>query len=169
MFPRRALLLIPLMFLTGLDSPPSPEVLRFQQAGFSIAPLQGKPGADTYPVLTMLLPVSDSYSANVAVVVQAYSDNLDTYIALSKKGFAEEHFVLISANRTAPDSVCFEYFGLIQGTQMHWYAKAVSRPGHIYLATATALSEQWNAKSAALKACVDSFNADSAAEMSAPK
>ena len=169
MFPRRALLLIPLAFLLGLDSPRSPDLFHFKQTGFSIAPLQGKPGADNYPALTMLLPVTDSYSANVNVNIQPYTGSLDDYIALSAKGFAEEHFNLISQTRTAPDTVYFEYFGLIQGNQMHWYAKAVARPGHIYLATATALSEQWNADSNSLKACVTSFQADADADATPPR
>jgi len=130
--------------------------LTFPAAGFSIAPLAA-PQKEAYQVVMMFRPATNGFAPNVNVQIQPYADGVDAYAKLSKGQFAQIGLTLISENKPDASTVVWEYSGAMQGTQLHWYAKAVQKDGFIYLTTATSLETQWAAESAALKACVDSF------------
>lgn len=140
-----------------------PNRLHFKTYGFSIQPLESPPGKASYQALLMYLPPSGGFNPNVNVVVQQFDGTIDAYAAVSKKQFRDLNFKLIKEAKIGRTGVQFEYSGALQGHAMHWYARAVSEGGKVYLVTATALDRQWPAVGEKLKTCVDSFKIEAAA------
>jgi hypothetical protein len=120
-------------------------------AGFSIAALEGCEG------LMMLLPSSDGFAPNVGVQIQRYSGTRDEYIALSKDQFPQIRATVVREQKKGPSGWVVEYTGDMVGRSLHWYQRAELKNGEVYLATATATTEQWPSVSDGLRACVDSL------------
>jgi hypothetical protein len=125
--------------------------LTLTDAGFSIAPLEGA------QQLSMVLPASGGFAANVNVQIQPYPGALDGYISLSQGQFRQAGLTVLNQRKEGPSEWVVEYAGQMAGRSLHWYARAKLKPGKIYLATATASKEQWPSVSAKLKTCVDSL------------
>ncbi len=142
--------------------------LRFKTAGFSIQPLAAPPGARTYQVLAMFLPPTGGFLPNVNVQIQPYSGTIGQYAALSKTQFTAAKFTLIKETKIGKTAVALEYSGTLQGRRLHWYARAVATGTHVYLVTATSTEAQWPQVSGRLKACVDSFQLESAEATTRP-
>ncbi|MBD3348440.1 MAG: hypothetical protein GF400_04495 [Candidatus Eisenbacteria bacterium] len=132
----------------------------FPDNGFSIAVLEGSPGAATCQPVAMQLPPTGGFAPNVNVQVQPYTDTLQAYVDLSLNQF--ESMGLEILNDPAPRGDCsvMEYAGSLQGHPMHWYATATKHEDHVYLVTACATEAQWSNVSDELKACVDSFRVE---------
>ncbi len=133
--------------------------LHFKKNGFSIAPLEGKSSNMSYQVLAMLLPPSEGFSPNVNIQIQMYGGTIQEYAKLSGSQFKSFKLNIVS-EKIGKTSVLWEYAGVLQGSAMHWYAKAVKVEGKVYLVTATATESQWSKVSGKLKACVNSFKCD---------
>lgn len=130
--------------------------LVFPANGFSIAPLDGKAGAGSFTALMMFLPVTDGFGPNVNVMIQPYPGTLQTYADLSRQQFAAAKMTLVS-EQLADGMLTLEYTGTLQNNAMHFYSRAFSADGKVYLATATAREAQWETSGAKLKSCVDSL------------
>lgn len=150
------LFLLVLFTPPGLAADKSDTRLHFKKNGFSIAPLEGKSDSAPYVVIMMFLPGSEAFSPNVNVSIQPYSGSIKEYADLSKKQFKAGKFTVVS-EKLSSTSVVWEYTGMAQGRQLHWYAKAERKDGKVYLVTATSTESQWKTLSAKLKVCVDSF------------
>ncbi|KKK49640.1 hypothetical protein LCGC14_3133030 [marine sediment metagenome] len=134
--------------------------MHFKTAGFSIQPLDAKPGTSTYQAMMMFLPPSGGFAPNVNVQIQPYAGTIDEYVALSRKEFLARKLKKVNEAKLGKTGFLFEYTGNVRGVSMHWYSKAVSTGKRVYLASATAPEAQWPAVSAKLKACVDSLRVD---------
>ncbi len=130
--------------------------LHFNESGFSISPLERKSDNDINQVLMMFLPTTDGFAPNVGVQIQKFDGSLDEYIKLTRKQFESADIVVLSEiiNKT---NVIWEYTGPLGGNKLHWLAIAKKGDKRVFLATATALDSQWNAVSAELKRCLNSF------------
>ena len=144
-------------------------LLRFTGNGFSIAPLEDTTKDATYQALSMSLPPSGGFAPNVSVQIQVYAGSLDDYAALSKQQLEQMKMKMLKESKPDKSSVLWEYSGEIQQRPLHFYAKAVMKPGRVYLATAAATEEQWKAASAKLIACVESLTPNKAAGTNEPK
>jgi hypothetical protein len=133
---------------------PIPNILHFSEFGYSLTPLQGM------QTLAMTLPPTEQFTPTINVIDQPYPGTLDDYITLSKGEMDKANDKIISATKIGTDSAVFEYIGSLGGPELHWYAKAVHKPGHVYLAKATATITQWDTISGQLKSCVDSLRLD---------
>ena len=58
------------------------------------------------------------------------------------------------------DEWSVEYTGTGQSGELHFYARAISKNGKVYLATATAKESQWPIISNTLRQHIDSFKTD---------
>ena len=109
-----------------------------------------------YQVAAFLLPASDGFAPNVNVQKQAYEGTIEDYDKLSTGQFTA--LKLTSVNRTLKkDEVIYEYKGLMQGSRLHWYARALKKGQYVYLVTATALDSQWKDEKKKKK-LIDSVN-----------
>jgi len=145
-----------LLLVGAATSAADSDRLVFRAQGYSINP-PSIGGAIPTQSLMLFLPASDGFAPNVNVQIQAFAGTLEEYSELSKKQFQEAKVDLIKMPEVAKGIVTFEYQGDFQGRQTHWYSKAFKSGDRVYLATATALSEQWTTSGPKLKTSVDSF------------
>jgi hypothetical protein len=150
-------LAMPALSLPAADST---NRLHFPVTGFSIAPLEAVPGETSRQVLMMFLPLNGTLAGNVNVQVQPYNGTIEEYMELTQKQFKDAGVKVIEQKKAGKSVVAFEYSGRLQGQSLHWYARAEKSAGHVYLATATAVEQQWAKQAAQLKACVDSLRCE---------
>jgi hypothetical protein len=128
----------------------------FNQAGFSINALDSPPSQAGSQPLTMMLAVTNGFSANVNVQIQPYQGTLEEYKTLTDSQFVQMGLKTISSTIKG-NSFHVEYSGNMQGNELHFYAKAIKKGSSFYLATATDRESQWHINAAKLKSVVDSF------------
>jgi hypothetical protein len=146
-----------------------PSHLHFESRGFSIDELDSGPGEVPHQTMLMFLPPSEGFAANVNVQIHPFKGTIKQYAVLSQQQFAASKFKVLKATSTEAHTVRFEYTGTVQGRNLHWYVKAISNGRRVYLATASAKEEQWEAVAEKLKACVDSLALDGDVPAKAPK
>ena len=135
----------------------SAESLLFKKAGFAIDILDDPPRlANSAPVM-MTLPAVNGFAANINVLIQSYPGiTLDDYRKISEAEFVLAGFK--TATSAIKDNVLvFEYEGIMNGSSLHFYSKAVKKGSLFYLTTATDLKSEWPKNSNKLKSVVDSF------------
>lgn len=132
--------------------------IHLPEYGFSIESLATPRGeADVHQALMLFLPASDGFAPNVNVQLQRFGGSLQDYIALSQQQFEEGNLEVLHEEIGA-QSVIWEYRGQMGSHHFHWYAKAMmGAQGDVYLATATALPQQWAQWGAVLKQKVNSL------------
>ncbi len=123
---------------------------------FTITPLPIAEGNQSYVLMTMYLPSSEGFSPNINIMKQHYTGTIKEYISLSNTQFKQLNLTIIEEVQTK-NSVTWEYIGMMKGKALHWYSKATSVDGAVYLATATALETQYKDIKKQLKASVDSM------------
>ncbi|MCP5463040.1 MAG: hypothetical protein H7A34_07745 [bacterium] len=150
-----------LAMITGFSSAdePAKNRLHFKNNNFSIAPLDEKSTVQSYQLLVMFLPASDAFAPNVNVILQQYSDTMESYAALSRQEFQDEQWTILK-EETVGNSIHWETSGMFQGQKLHWYMRADFNNGTVYLITATATENQWKTVGTKLTECVDSFQLD---------
>jgi hypothetical protein len=153
LFPLLILLVLPCL---GAESPE--QRLRFETNGFSIAPLEG--GSDSPGVvLQMHLRSDGGLAPNVNVVIQPYQGPLKPYVNLSKRQFKKAKWAVLHEEITET-SATWEYAGIWQRRDVHFYARALLGDGKVYLITGSAPASQWKSVGPKIAACVDSFKID---------
>jgi hypothetical protein len=126
--------------------------------GFQIDALDATPSTSApTTVLEMFLPATESFAPNINVQIQPYSGTIKDYVTLSKSQFEQMKWKIVSEQQTGDSEWDVEYTGSYQGNDLHFYARAMSTNGKIYIATATAKESQWPTISDALRKHVDSF------------
>jgi hypothetical protein len=126
--------------------------------GNKIDPLDQPAGPPaTHMAVGLARPGSAGFAPNVNVMVQAYADTMDAYIALSKTQFTQMEAKLSLDKKLSDKEWVVEYTGKLPQGELHFYARAVAVPGKVYLITATDTPAAWEKNGAALKKCVDSF------------
>jgi len=130
--------------------------LVFKDTGFEINALQAPPHGNGSQPLTMLLPGEHGFSANVNVQIQTFEGTLLEYQSLSELQFKQMNIEVISAN-IEKGILQYEYKGLYDQKNLHWYAKAIKSGPYVYLATATSLEVNWLQNKFELQKAVDSF------------
>jgi hypothetical protein len=139
------------------QSNPAPAALDFPNCGFHINALDQPATTGSQIVVTMSLPATLGFAPNANVMIQYYPKTMADYIALSKSQLPSITGTIVSEKSPNANTWLVEYAGEFSGRKMHWYARAVLLNGRLYLATATALAEQWADASEKLKRCVDSL------------
>ncbi len=133
-----------------------PAALSFTEHGFSIEPPAGHDPSQMQQVVSLALPMSDGFAANVNVQVQPFQGPMGDFVKLSLDQFKAAGVKLVSEKHDARTAV-LEYTGQLQGRALHWYARAFVGKNGIVLATATSLESQWATANAALRQSVDSL------------
>ncbi len=121
-------------------------------------------GAETnHVVATLMLPPSNGFAPNINIIAQQYDGTIEDYLELSVAQFNQMKLQLVQAE-VVEGKVLFEYSGSMNGSEKHWYAKGIRKNGSMYLATATALKEQWPDVGKSLMESIDSFGEDGEGE-----
>lgn len=128
------------------------------QYGFSIEALDAAPSrAAATTALMTFLPPSEGFAPNINVNIQPYSGDIASYAAMSKGQFETMKCTVVSEKQVGGNEWVVEYTGSMQGSGLHFYARAISKSGKVYLVTGTAKETQWSAVSELLRKHVDSF------------
>jgi hypothetical protein len=126
--------------------------------GFQIDPLDAAPDASTATtVLQTFLPATDGFAPNIIVQIQPYTGTIKDYATLSRKQFEQMKWNVISDQQSGDNEWSVDYTGSFQGADLHFYARAVSTGGKVYLVTGTAKESQWITVSDTLRKHVDSL------------
>jgi hypothetical protein len=132
--------------------------LELPQYGFAIEVLDACPSTTTSTIAFItFLPSDDGFAPNINVNIQPYDGTMASYIAMSKEQFKQMNWTIISERKNGDNEWTVEYSGQMQGSNLHYYARAVSNSGKVFLVTATAKASQWIAVSDVLRKHVDSF------------
>ncbi|MBV1873723.1 MAG: hypothetical protein KUG80_03025 [Gammaproteobacteria bacterium] len=115
--------------------------LRFDELGFKMQSLSNS-SMNSHQVVMLTLPPENDFSSNVTVMIQEYDGTLAEYKALTLEQFKKYGISLVNVH-LAKKYVVFEYVGITQGKELHWYAKAIKKEGVILLATGSSLDELW--------------------------
>lgn len=107
-------------------------------------------------VFMHFLPGTQNFAANVNCMIQAFDGTLDEYDQISKQQFAAMGMKVVDAKKQG-SFLTYEYTGIQQGRELHWYSEARLINGKVYLVTATALQSEWKEQSETLIDSVKSF------------
>ena len=126
--------------------------------GFEIEALDAQAGNEPVAALVMFLPATDGFGPNINVNIQPYKGSVKDYAKLSTGQFEQMKWKVITGEVTGENEWRVEYTGALKaGEQLHFYARALSKDGHVYLVTATAKESQWATVGAKLRKHVDSM------------
>ena len=126
--------------------------------GFQIDALDAAPStSNPTTVIQTFLPATEGFAPNIIVQIQPYAGTMKDYAALSKRQFEEMKWKVIADQQPNDNEWNIEYTGSLQGNDLHFYARAVSTNGKVYLITATAKESQWTTVSDTLRKHVESF------------
>jgi hypothetical protein len=124
--------------------------------GFQIDALDAKPDAATTTALELCLPATEGF-APINVQVQPYTGVIKDYAALSKQQFEGMKWKVVSEKQISDNEWSVEYTGALGNNDLHFYARAISKNGKVYLATAVAKETQWATVSDTLLQHIQSF------------
>src|SRR5260221_1902583 len=126
--------------------------------GFQIDALDAAPDASAPATsLQMFLTPAEGFALNINVQIQPYNGTIKEYATLSKGQFDELKWKVISEKEIGDNEWNLEYTGTMQAGDLHFYARAISKNGKVYLATATAKESQWPTLGETLRQHIDSF------------
>jgi hypothetical protein len=111
--------------------------------GFQIDALDAKPDAAATTALQLCLPATEGFAPNINVQIQPYTGAIKDYVTLSKQQFEGMKWKVVSEKQVGDNEWSVEYTGALGNNDLHFYARAISKDGKVYLATATAKESQW--------------------------
>ena len=127
----------------------------FENSEFKISSLSYNKEKDAHPVL-MKLPQHNGFSANVTVMIQHSNKTIDDYRTLSSKQLKKMGLKAIQDNKIS-NTLLFEYSGLLNKNNLHFYQIVHKKGNTFYIVTATSLESTWEKDASKLKDCVGSF------------
>jgi hypothetical protein len=125
----------------------------FQTDALDAAPSTSNPTT----VIQTFLPATEGFAPNIIVQIQPYPGTMKDYAELSKKQFEQMKWKVIADQQPNDNEWNVEYTGSVEGNDLHFYARAVSTNGKIYLITATAKESQWTTVGDTLRKHLESF------------
>lgn len=153
----RAMRAIPCALLIAASASVFAGPLEFPKYGFSIDALEPESFENGANPLILCLPAKDNFAANVNVAVQPFTGTMKQYIEISKDQFRSAGMKILSEKNGSDTEWVCEYAGEMNGSALHWYARAVAKGKLVYLVTGTGLDADWKDQSAAIIKCVESF------------
>ena len=136
------------------------EAIELPLYGFQIDALDAAPStSNPTTVIQTFLPATEGFAPNIIVQIQPYTGTMKDYAALSKKQFEQMKWKVITDQQPNDNEWNVEYTGSLEGNDLHFYARAVSNNGKVYLITATAKESQWTTVGDTLRKHLESFKA----------
>ena len=126
--------------------------------GFQIDALDAAPNpSNPTTVIQTFLPATEGFAPNIIVQIQPYAGTMKDYATLSKKQFEQMKWKVIADQQPNDNEWNAEYTGSFEGNDLHFYARAVSTDGKVYLITGTAKESQWTTVGDTLRKHLESF------------
>jgi predicted phage tail protein len=148
------------LFSAAITTTVTAATIDLPQYGFSIEALDAPPSTKTATMALMtFLPDSEEFAPNINVNIQPYPGSMASYITMWKDQFKQMNLTIVAEKQNGENEWVVEYSGPSQGKDLHFYARAVSNNGKVYLVTATATESQWKRVSEVLRKSVDAFTA----------
>lgn len=130
-------------------------LLKNTTLGFSMTPPETEEVKDGV-VAMLFLPVKNKFGANVNVMVQTFQGTMDEYNEITQKQFKEMKLRVIES-KIDKECIKYEYAGMQNGMDLHFYAKSWKKGDKVYLITATGLEIDWADQKDVLMKSVNSF------------
>ena len=112
--------------------------------GFQIDALDAAPDASSSTtVIQTFLPATEGFAPNINVQIQPYTGTIKDYAGTSKSQFEQMKWKVVSDEQPNDNEWNVEYTGSFHDSDLHFFARAVSANGKVYLITATAKESQW--------------------------
>jgi hypothetical protein len=137
-------LVVAALFSLAISSRSGAATIELPLYGFQIDALDAAPDASSpTTVIQTFLPATDGFAPNINVQIQPYTGPMKDYATTSKSQFEQMKWKVVSDQQPNDSEWNVEYTGSFHGSDLHFYARAVSANGKIYLITATAKESQW--------------------------
>jgi hypothetical protein len=141
--PTKALILAAL-FSWAISSRSEAATIELPLYGFQIDALDAAPDASSpTTVIQTFLPATDGFAPNINVQIQPYTGTIKDFAATSKGQFEQLKWNVVSDQQPNDNEWNVEYTGSFRGSDLHFYERALSADGKVYLITATAKESQW--------------------------
>jgi len=151
-------LVVAALFSLAISSRSGAATIELPLYGFQIDALDAAPDASSpTTVIQTFLPATDGFAPNINVQVQPYTGTIKDYATTSKSQFEQMKWKVVSDQQPNDTEWNVEYTGSFNGSDLHFYARAVSANGKLYLITATAKESQWATLGDTLLKHVQSF------------
>ena len=149
---------VAVLFSLAMSSRSGAAAIDLPLYGFQMDALDAAPDpSNPTTVIQTFLPATDSFAPNINVQIQPYSGTMKDYAATSKSQFEQMKWTLTSDQQPNDDEWIVEYTGSFHDNDLHFYARAVSANGKVYLITATAKESQWATVGDTLRKHVEGF------------
>jgi hypothetical protein len=126
--------------------------------GFEMDALDAAPDPSSpTTVVQTFLPATDGFAPNINVQIQPYTGTMKDYAATTKSQFEQMKWTVTSDQQPNDNEWIVEYTGSFHDNDLHFYARAVSANGKVYLITATAKDSQWATVGDTLRKHVESL------------
>ena len=151
-------LVVAALFSLAISSRSAAATIELPLYGFQIDALDAAPDASSpTTVIQTFLPATDGFAPNINVQIQPYTGTIKDYATTSKSQFEQMKWKVVSDQQPNDSEWNVEYTGSFHGSDLHFYARAVSANGKVYLITATAKESQWATMGDTLLKHVQSF------------
>ena len=136
--------IVAVLFSLAISSRSGAATIDLPLYGFQIDALDAAPAASSpTTVIQTFLPATDGFAPNINVQIQPYTGTIKDYATTSKSQFEQMKWKVVSDQQPNDNEWKVQYTGSFHGSDLHFYARAVSANGKVYLITATAKESQW--------------------------
>src|ERR1700741_883318 len=132
------------LFLLAISSQAAAATIERPLYVFQMDALDATPdSSNPTTVIQTFLPATDGFAPNINVQIQPYNGTIKDYATTSKSQFEQVKWKVVSDQQPNDSEWNVEYTGSFHGSDLPFYARAVSANGKVYLITATAKESQW--------------------------
>jgi hypothetical protein len=151
-------LVVAVLFSLAISSQSGAATIELPLYGFQIDALDAAPDPSSpTTVIQTFLPATEAFAPNINVQIQPYTGTIKDYATTSKSQFEQLKWTVTSDQQPNDNEWIVEYTGSFQNNDLHFYARAVSANGKVYLITSTAKESQWATVGDTLRKHVASF------------
>jgi hypothetical protein len=150
--------IVAVLFSLAISSRSGAATIDLPLYGFQIDALDAAPDASSpTTIIQTFLPPTEDFAPNINVQIQPYTGTIKDYATTSRSQFEQMKWKVVSDHQPNDNEWNVEYTGSFHGSDLHFYARAVSANGKVYLITATAKDSQWATVGDTLLKHVESF------------
>ena len=151
-------LVVAALFSLAISTQSGAAAIELPLYGFQIDALDAAPDSSSpTTVIQTFLPATDGFAPNINVQIQPYTGTMKDFATTSKSEFEQMKWKVVSDQQPNDNEWNVEYTGSFHNSDLHFYARAVSANGKVYLITATAKESQWSTVGDTLRKHLESF------------
>ena len=112
---------------------------------------------------TFYLPVVAKFAPNITIIKQPFNGPLALYDKVSREGMKNLKWTILKVGKI-PNGLTYNYKGMQNNQELHYYSKVLQVAGFVYLVTAVAPESHWTSLKDQLMTAVNSLKLDKLAE-----